>query len=536
MKNLIIFFKTKEKVAYLLNSVVLILIGIVSFLYSMFYRSFAELHIKLPFLNFPIFVGEILLGICLILLIMKVIMLHKSLGAWYYLLLFYLSFVLFRAFLGYSQWGALSLRHAAMFYYPLFAVITYNVYDPRFFNKYTKLFLIIFFLIVLKGTDFVNYFLFTYVILTAILALKFPQGYIKYASLIALTLLAPIMDFFHCARGKLIANIAGFFVLISGGFILLNIEKKYKVMAASTCLVILTLSAVTFGSRNEVGSLISFSSINAFYKEYDCRIKAKKRRYLMQVSSPSLYRASNSDFDRIFEKGLDGKRSLAVVKLSQSPQAQEEILFVEKYSSPKVVLVADAEEPTKDISFNKPAAKSVTVKQQKKAMPSSRSAEEVKQARAASVNYGTMIFRLLIWRDMLRELWESRAVFGFNFGKPLRSESIEITGLAYKTWAKNGWVFPHNTYFNILYRSGVIGILLLVSLLVVVYRMSIIALINRSLIGIMLISIIVYWFVIGATFVLFELPYHAIPFWSLFGLSFAYIKGLNRKGIISHAR
>ena len=56
---------------HLWDNLGLIFIGIVSLGYVIFVILFAELHIQIPFLDFPIFVGEMLLFVCLILFLFK---------------------------------------------------------------------------------------------------------------------------------------------------------------------------------------------------------------------------------------------------------------------------------------------------------------------------------------------------------------------------------------------------------------------------------------------------------------------------------
>jgi len=76
-----------NKKAYILDSIGWIAIGLISLGYILFFRLFAELHIQLPFLNFPIFVGEILLFGCLILFLVKYYNNLRKLKKWDYLII-----------------------------------------------------------------------------------------------------------------------------------------------------------------------------------------------------------------------------------------------------------------------------------------------------------------------------------------------------------------------------------------------------------------------------------------------------------------
>ncbi|MDD5013949.1 MAG: hypothetical protein PHW73_02460, partial [Atribacterota bacterium] len=138
----------------------------------------------------------------------------------------------------------------------------------------------------------------------------------------------------------------------------------------------------------------------------------------------------------------------------------------------------------------------------------------------------TGAYRLLTWRDMIRELIKEKAVIGFHFGKPLRSESIEISRMAYGEWTRDGWIAAHNSYMEFIYRSGMIGIILILCFFIVLFRIIKSLISSKSLIGILLFSIIVYWLTVALVYVTFEMPYSAIFFWSLFGFILAYSQQL----------
>ena len=116
-------------------------IGVLSLGYVEFVRGFAEQHIQFPFLNFPIFVGEILLFLCFALFVVKYRYKGhlKHFTSWHYLIFFYLVFVILKAIHGYFTHGPLALRHAALFYYPAFAVFGYSFFRKELFNQIERL-------------------------------------------------------------------------------------------------------------------------------------------------------------------------------------------------------------------------------------------------------------------------------------------------------------------------------------------------------------------------------------------------------------
>lgn len=92
---------------------------------SILFSCFAQLHLTFQFLPFPIFIGEILLFICLVLFgcVSKDAELFDQQSV--FLLGLYFGWVLFKAAINFYDDGALTARNAALFYYPVFAVFAY---------------------------------------------------------------------------------------------------------------------------------------------------------------------------------------------------------------------------------------------------------------------------------------------------------------------------------------------------------------------------------------------------------------------------
>jgi len=136
------------------------------------------------------------------------------------------------------------------------------------------------------------------------------------------------------------------------------------------------------------------------------------------------------------------------------------------------------------------------------------------------------VFRFFIWRDMLVDLKDEKPILGFDFGKPFRSKSLEILNWGTGDWKRDGWIGAHNSYLHMIYRAGIIGIALIVSLLIMLFHMIKRCIVLKSLTGILLCGIIINWFVAANFLLIFELPYTAIPIWALFGLTYAYVGNL----------
>jgi hypothetical protein len=142
---------------------------------------------------------------------------------------------------------------------------------------------------------------------------------------------------------------------------------------------------------------------------------------------------------------------------------------------------------------------------------------------SANVN---SIFRLLIWEDMMTELWRGKKIFGVGLGHPQRSKNIEILNWAPSEWKRDGWITPHNSFIHIMYRAGLLGIGLIVILFFILFSLIKDFIAKSSLSGILLTGIIIYGLVAANFLLILELPYYAIPFWCIFGLTLAYKREL----------
>jgi hypothetical protein len=144
--------------------------------------------------------------------------------------------------------------------------------------------------------------------------------------------------------------------------------------------------------------------------------------------------------------------------------------------------------------------------------------------------YNNILFRYFIWLDMTEEFVREKPVlFGFSFGRPQRSKSLEILNWGFGDWSRDGWIAPHNSYLHLIYRGGLVGLGLIVVTLLLLVRMLLVFASVRLLTGAWLVSALVFGLVASNFSVFLELPYTAIPFWFLFGLTWAFASFV-RKG------
>ena len=106
----------------------------------------------------------------------------------------------------------------------------------------------------------------------------------------------------------------------------------------------------------------------------------------------------------------------------------------------------------------------------------------------------------------------------------MRSTSLEALRWGESEWSRDGWVGTHNSYLEMIYRAGIVGLLTILVMLGLLFIMIKKAIQYRSLTGVLLCGIIIDWFVAANFLLILELPYTAIPIWTLFGLTYAYVE------------
>ena len=562
-------------------------VGVICFLYSLFWSDFAELHIALPFLDFPIFTGEILLFFCVILLFLKWNTVHFKLNNKYWPFLLYAIWVLYRALHGYFQWGPLALRNAALFYYPFFAFIGYHFYRRDFFSQKTiyALFFILVIAKIVAGANFMYYFALPYLMLSIFLILKMRMKKIKYFAFAVLIYSFPLKDFFQGSRSFLVANCAVllflFFVYILG---VLKFRRTVKILAPILSLVLILLF-FKFAPPEKVKSLSTPRYLIAQLKEYDEIILENKDDFVQREipvgiynpnknqikldvveeqerisrevkdrvnvimkdieasgdqSEPKLVNASEQEMahlaignkvpvvieaieHKIDESEIapdDGERQ--EVKSNQKERMYFRMFQKQKEQVRREVFAAGESDQKKMIYFDDEFGTAVNeavenLVQRKEVLDGAR------RGRGMQTEYGNILFRILIWREMVEDVIKEKRWFGFSFGKPQRSIVLENSGFAAGEWGRDGWIAPHNAFLHMIYRAGILGFFMVLGIFISLFLMIREFFRKQSWEGFLLVSILVYWIVLASFLVVLELPYQSIPFWTLFGMIFAYL-------------
>lgn len=481
----------------------LLIIGVFSLLYCFFTSSFAELHIKLPVIQFPIFVGELLIVVCLLLLLTKWRLKQIRFGQWIFPLVFYALFILAKAFWGYWRWGPLAFRHAALFYYPIFTLFVYHFTRKDILNnRVVMLLFIISSLTCLRFGHFGNYYLITFFLLSFIFIRLYPYNRIRMLSYGALFVLTPYRYFFDTSRTFLISNIVVAAFFLSSVLIISRMKSTHKIFLSIAILVFILWGSLRYVERNNMTSLLNIEGFKDRYKENKDLILSREYNFVpVQITNRNVYNPNPVSPQRtVSQIKSDIPMKVADDRIARETQLQAGI-------------VKEKEEVR---SFKNYILKNIRPKG---------------KWRDLSQAYNSSIFRVLIWEDILKELKDKRPILGFSFGKPFRSRNLEILTWAEREWSRDGWVAMHNGYLDIVYRSGVFGILLILILFIKLFLMIKKAISIYSWEGLAICAIIINWLIAANFLEILELPYTAVPFWSLFGIALAFFKIIDNDGI-----
>jgi len=562
-----------NKKQYSLDAAGLISIGLLSLGYVLF-PKYAEQHLQLPFLNFPIFVGEMLLFGCLILFLIKYYNNPQKLTKWHYVIICYFVFVVIKALYGYVKWGPLALRHSALLYYPVFIIFGYSFYRRKFFDWKTFSLLPLIIISIFVYREFYGYWAFTLMALGFILIKSHPHKIIKFVMFLALLFSVPYREFFHTSRMMIVSNLlsglflAGVFPFVLGG------KKRFKYAIAIVIGGIFLLGMFKFANHSALKSIVNFKRMTEVFSSADKIVQAKIDYHNMEDQRDvKLYnpeRVVNTRQEEIifvdvkkeiklaFVRSIKGKTELLAEQKEQKEQIKAKVrqILNEKIRREiETILAMQTNERIKEeirqvfIEQVREIMETVSSEQIKEEIPSAlieevrkemwldfeeiviKNKEKLRVATVEPVEYpayynDNAVFRLIIWRDMLVDLVNEKPIFGIDFGKPFRSKSLEILHWGDGDWFRDGWIGAHNSYLHMVYRTGIVGIVLIICFLTTLFRMIKKFISMKSLTGILLCGIIINWFAAANFLLIFELPYTAIPIWTLFGLTYAYFKEL----------
>lgn len=527
----------------------LLLIGLYSFLCSIFQQGIAHWRVELPQLSFPIFLGEVILFLCLILLVCVFLAEQKTFQKWHTLVLAYVIWLLIKAFTGYMYGGALAFRKAALFYYPFFGLCGYYFYDKKFFNQRNIILLLLIMLaLFFHGSGF-RYHIFSYLILFTVLWWHVKSKWVKTLLIVFFFISYPFYGLFKSSRTALISFcFVVFFIFFAS---LKTIKYKNQKQAWLTIfigisIVVLTIGIMLFLNKHRVRNTFNFSKLIEIYQNNDAIFKEKQKNgFTLRKLKPKLFsedrdllnfsNMTSPTYEVVAERILEMKKDAPQEKAKESIKNQLYVNLSEENSNVQQVHdsgISEESFSTKDkmIKFKVFKVSERNVPKNNNSSADSKPVERMrpkKEQRGADVELGNVLFRIYIWQDMYEELINEKAIWGISFGKPQRSKRIEMLEVGKGEWSRDGWITPHNAYLHIIYCAGIIG-MFLIFLIIKLFVSTVKPFIQlKSFPGIMLCGLLLFWLILSSFLVILEFPYNAIPFWTLWGMVLAY--GTNLK-------
>lgn len=447
-------------------------IVIVSLGYVLFGSSFAQLRLEFSFLDFPIFIGEILLVFTSLLLIVKSVRQKWALGHWGWMLGAALFFVLFKAVSGYLTWGPLALRDAALFYYPFFAVLGYSFWSNDLGGDKTRRWSLAVVLCIFILYQFVAYWPCSLIIIGVILALHAKSFWERIAFLGGIILFAPYETLCNVFLRTIFLSSLITVIFIGVVFFCLFCKDRW-IRIAGVVIGGLVLGVVFF----KIGQTSIWST---------CDIRDVKPLALALPQEPS-------------------RGKCLFHPVGNSPDKPDTI-----------------KEFWKRMNKGSLFMKENCVSEEKAAFEESDSTLRIKKDDTR--------FRYYIWRDMAHEYIRSKPLFGFDFGRPLRSITMDHYGIS-STEDTDGWIGAHNSFFYMIYRAGIVGLAVILSVIVLWFGLLHDFYILGDWTGLLFCAVLLFWIVAANFFLIFEMPYTAIPVWTILGITLKHRALLKKAGV-----
>ncbi|NQT66484.1 MAG: O-antigen ligase family protein [Actinobacteria bacterium] len=130
-------------------------------------------------------------------------------------------------------------------------------------------------------------------------------------------------------------------------------------------------------------------------------------------------------------------------------------------------------------------------------------------------------WRLIVWKDIIKKSMQ-RPILGYGFGMLYNNETFKVTRQGYV--GDVGFIDPHNSYLSILYRTGIVGLLIFLLFIISFFVKMIKFLrgcqdLSISIYMISILSAVIY--ILGYSFflVVLEGPHMGIFLWVFIGLA-----------------
>lgn len=431
---------------------------------------------------------------------------------WAYVFLVYGVWILIKAFWGYAAFGPLAFRHAAMFYYAFFSVFLFSSINDQEIPTGGWVAFFVFLLMLVKSFNVRGYFVMMYLTACALCLVQFKGGRWKFPGLLAMVWVFSLFRFFQGGTSFVLGNVGAVVAFLAVSFFAAKKTcRRVKFFFGTGILFLIVLGVVFIAPRWETKTIATPLKILTEYRRVDAFIHQEKfSTFAFDEITPQIYHRNVRAQTLVLNdaKKQQGKPSL--IKQKQAPIAK-------KFEPVKSSLSQSEKSAPPLTQFAASLFDRIPVEDQK---------------RLSRVAYNNVLFRLFLWRDMALEFFSDNVVTGVPFGRPFRSRSIEIIQQAKSEWSRDGWIEPHNSFLNMIYRGGIVGVLLVGMMIFWIGRFFVVFAKAGSYRGIMMTSVLVQWNIVACFMVIYELPKYAIPIWIWWGITYFYYK--KQKSVLLH--
>ncbi len=499
-----------------------------------FSSSFAEYNIKFAQLNFPIFLGEMLIALCLILLWqknnIKPIIWTDACRRICVVLVIIAIWALF----DYSkQHEPLAFRNAAMIYYSIFFIFGYVFFNERLFRMMIVPVAVTAILLSSVILD-VGYYWLSCATVFFLSYCLIKNVVFRNTLLVVFLFICNYPLLFCGSRTNLVGSLIP--ILFCAWVYFAHFWKKSvnkRIWMILVFVIVVIIALFCFADRNSARSLVKIKEVINLYQENDKLVQSRKKIYPLKKLKPTLYRPNDGED---ISENLDQARVALIVDQPAAVSTvsrNSNVPARKKESSEGSSKMNEAQgsipEKQENVRPNAEATDITFIKELERKLEPAGFEISFKERKFRSLTHAqyNAVFRLFIWRDMFEEMIEKHAWFGVGLAHPQRSVSVEMLGWAVSEWQRDGWITPHNTFLHIIYRLGIFGLALIIGLMVFLYRMYKKFIYHKSWPGILLVGMLMYWLVATNFLVILELPYYAIIFWTIFGITAAYLNHIS---------
>ncbi|MDO8581176.1 MAG: O-antigen ligase family protein [Candidatus Omnitrophota bacterium] len=430
---------------------------------------------------------------------------------------------------------------------------------------------------------FPYYFALTWLVFSIVLISAYSSRYLQTFLFLFLIFFAPYKPLFDTARMLMAGNMIAFLYLLFALFLILRVRLKVKLIICFLLTCFLVVGFYKFPAKKRINTIVNLKSTWALYTASVEIIARKKGNFkVLTIPKIRLYNPEGIDFPlqglseehadefvthaKINAEIIEPPESESVMKASENlevlqnrayrpkgveiflpePEATKEHVreeehnegfLMEENASPEIIEAPENEFfAHRKNNFNaEEFPTQQALKATKKEIYRQFGTPVVRTNNTSNLSQQSLIdrservpmvsnsvFRLLIWRDMFANYMNEKPFLGFDFGKPFRSISLEVLNIAEGEWRRDGWISPHSSYLYMIYRGGIIGFIFVIGIFFLWFKMAQTFIRIRSVKGILLCASLISWLMAANFSHVFELPYTAIPIWSLYGVVFGY--------------